>query len=184
MAQLVSAGDFYSQGRRFKSYRVHHFVGCGIVAHGVHQFLTWGDPIRKQSYYCCSGEKLRILLWPQSQLDRSIINIWVSWHVRIHLLSRRIKAITSDFDSEDGRSIRPETSNFKRMWWNGIHSGLKIRRFGMRVRIPPSAPIHAYVSQLAEESVLEAECCAFDSHRRYHLSRGAVPLQIVAIAQW
>lgn len=33
---------------------------------------------------------------------------------------------------------------------------------------------YAYVSQLAEESVLETECCAFDSHRRYHLSRGAV----------
>lgn len=35
-------------------------------------------------------------------------------------------------------------------WWNGIHSGLKIRRFGLRVRIPPRVP-NAPVAQLVEQ---------------------------------
>lgn len=35
-------------------------------------------------------------------------------------------------------------------WWNGIHNGLKIRRFGLRVRISPRVP-PTPVAQLVEQ---------------------------------
>lgn len=89
-----------------------------------------------------------------------------------YLLSRRILAITPVFETGKGGSIPPGTTNFMRVWWNGIHSGLKIRRFGMRVQIPPPVPFYAYVSQLAEELVLETRCCQFKSDRRYHFQHG------------
>lgn len=52
-------------------------------------------------------------------------------------------------------------------WWNGIHNGLKIRRFGMRVQVPPQTPSVSHCVQsnrFAQNEIRLSECKSIGRH--------------------